>query len=431
MTRWGEVTCLSVSMTFHGEALGLLVLIETERPRQFSPGELELARGLGDHAAIAIHNARLFRRREIENQRLVTLLDLSQGITGVLDASEVVERVTREAGSLFPGIETVATLWLRADDDVFVPFNRAAAGDGEDDLAVARRPDSLVAEAIATLLPVEMADPVRFHRMVVPLILRRRAEGYLEIASERLAPFTDDERHFVQILVNQAAVALENADNYGRLESMYLDTVTALAAAMEAKDHYTAEHADMLAAMALAVGRRLGLDEPALRELQYAAVLHDVGKIGVPGHILNKPDRLTEEEFAQIAQHTIIGERIISRIEYLKPIAGIIRAAHERWDGGGYPDHVAGDDIPLAARVLLVCDAYHAMTSDRPYRRAMPPKRALRELDQNAGSQFDPHVVEVFKHVWPDFDGEGGDTAGTYTLPVWARRERQRLARGS
>jgi HD-GYP domain-containing protein (c-di-GMP phosphodiesterase class II) len=377
---------------------------------------------------MAIHNARLFRRREIQNQRLVTLLDVSQAITGMLDAGEVVDRITEETGNLFPGIETVATLWLRIDDDLFVPFHGTRAADGA--VAVGRRPDPLVAEAIALLIPVQMADPVRFHRMVVPLVLRRRAEGYLEIASERMAPFTDDERQLVQILVNQAAVALENADNYGRLESMYLETVTALAAAMEAKDHYTAEHADMLAAMALAVGRRLGLEEQALRELQYAAVLHDVGKIGVPGHILNKPDRLTEEEFEQIAQHTIIGERIISRIEYLEPIARIIRAAHERWDGHGYPDRIAGEDIPLAARVLLVCDAYHAMTSNRPYRQAMPPEHAVRELKLNAGSQFDPRVVDVFMRVWPDFDGGGGDVPGTYTLPVWRTgRERERVAR--
>ena len=227
--------------------------------------------------------------------------------------------------------------------------------------------------------------------------------GYLDVRCMRRTPLSADEMQVVEILASHAAVALENAGNYHRLENMYLETVQALAAAMEAKDHYTAEHADMLASMAVAVGAKLGLSAEQLRDVQYAAVLHDIGKIGIPGHILNKPDKLTDEEFAVMAQHTIIGERIIANIDYLAPIAGIIRSAHERWDGRGYPDKLAADRIPLASRILLVCDAYHAMTSDRPYRPAMPQAQALEELRRNAGSQFDPHVIEAFLAAWPDF----------------------------
>jgi HD-GYP domain-containing protein (c-di-GMP phosphodiesterase class II) len=225
------------------------------------------------------------------------------------------------------------------------------------------------------------------------------------VRCRRRSHLSDDEIQVIEILVGHAAVALENAQNYSKLESMYLETVRALAAAIEAKDHYTAEHGDMLANMAIAVGRRLGLSEDELRDVRYAAVLHDIGKIGIPGHILNKPDKLTDEEFAVMAEHTIIGERIISHIDYLAPIAGIIRSAHERWDGRGYPDKLAAVDIPTASRILLVCDAFHAMTSDRPYRKAMPEEDALEELRKHAGAQFDPEVVDAFLEVWPDFPG--------------------------
>jgi HD-GYP domain-containing protein (c-di-GMP phosphodiesterase class II) len=183
---------------------------------------------------------------------------------------------------------------------------------------------------------------------------------------------------------------------------------------MEAKDQYTASHADSLAAMAVAVGSRLGLSDGELRMLQYAAVLHDIGKIGIPGNILNKPAPLTRDEFDTMAQHTIIGERIISRIDYLVPIARIIRSAHERWDGMGYPDGLRGDVIPLASRILLVCDAFDAMTTDRPYRAALPVDEALGELSRHAGSQFDPRVVDVFLAGYPFDPREAGRQSGRF-----------------
>jgi HD-GYP domain-containing protein (c-di-GMP phosphodiesterase class II) len=206
-------------------------------------------------------------------------------------------------------------------------------------------------------------------------------------------------RAFNAMTAQIAADMREKSDAYARLDATYLATVTALATAMEAKDHYTAAHAESLAEMALVVGRGMGLRESELRDLHYAAVLHDIGKIGIPGHILNKPGRLSADEFAVMAEHTIIGERIISPIEHLRPVARIVRSAHERWDGHGYPDQLTAREIPVASRILLVCDAYHAMTSDRPYRGALPLAEAVEELRRNAGTQFDPAVVAVFIEV--------------------------------
>ena len=237
--------------------------------------------------------------------------------------------------------------------------------------------------------------------LVVPLARQEGVVGALTVGFCEAREFSPEELPLLTTIGGQIATALQNAEAYEKLDRMYLETVTALAAAMEAKDQYTASHADSLAAMAVAVGSRMGLTDAELRMLQYAAVLHDIGKIGIPGNILNKPEALTREEFETMAQHTIIGERIISRIDYLVPIARIIRSAHERWDGTGYPDGYRGDEIPLASRILLVCDAFDAMTTDRPYRAALPIDSALRELGGHAGTQFDPRVVDVFLAGYP------------------------------
>jgi putative nucleotidyltransferase with HDIG domain len=132
-----------------------------------------------------------------------------------------------------------------------------------------------------------------------------------------------------------------------------------------------------------------------LRTVRYAALLHDIGKIGIPGEILSKPEALSQEEFEQIKKHTVIGARMLERIPFFEEVHPLVRSAHERWDGRGYPDALAASEIPLGARIICACDAFHAMTSDRPYRAAMPPVEAIAELRRHAGRQFDPTVVDA------------------------------------
>jgi HD-GYP domain-containing protein (c-di-GMP phosphodiesterase class II) len=133
--------------------------------------------------------------------------------------------------------------------------------------------------------------------------------------------------------------------------------------------------------------------------LRYAAAFHDIGKLAIPREVLNKPGPLDEDEWAVMAQHTLIGERILRPIEFLAPIRSIVRGAHERWDGTGYPDRLAGEEIPLGARILFACDAYDAMTTDRSYRTALAPGDAQAELRRCAGTQFDPVVVDALLDV--------------------------------
>ena len=180
------------------------------------------------------------------------------------------------------------------------------------------------------------------------------------------------------------------------LEEHSVGTLQALTSAVDAKDSYTARHSLGVTDYAVAAGRRLGLTQQELASLERAALLHDIGKIGIAEAILLKPRQLTREEYLAVQEHSDMGASIIGSIPFLKDLVPIVRHHHERWDGGGYPDGLSGENIPRLARVLSVADAFDAMTSDRPYRRAMKVATARVELERGAGTQFDPAAVEAF-----------------------------------
>ncbi|MDQ3632015.1 MAG: diguanylate cyclase, partial [Actinomycetota bacterium] len=242
--------------------------------------------------------------------------------------------------------------------------------------------------------------------LVASVTVGDRLWGALNLEEARPDAFDDDDARLLQTVADQVGSALRSAELYAQLERAYLGTAEALAAALEAKDAYTAQHATSIAGWAEAVGRRLGLDEAALRTLRYGATFHDLGKIAVPEAILNKPGPLTEEEWEIVKRHTVVGEQILAPVEFLADVLPIVRHEHEHWNGSGYPDGLSGASIPLGARIVLVCDAYHAMTSDRPYRLALDPERAMSELLEHAGSQFDPLVVEALLAVLVAEDAE-------------------------
>jgi HD-GYP domain-containing protein (c-di-GMP phosphodiesterase class II) len=210
---------------------------------------------------------------------------------------------------------------------------------------------------------------------------------------------SEDDLHLLQTIADQLAGTLEQSVLFETLERNWMRTVEALSAALEAKDAYTLDHARSITDLSAEVGSRLGMRGDDLRDLKLAALLHDIGKIGVPGEILNKQGPLNDEEFEVMKQHTIIGEQIIAPIEFLEGVRPMVLHEHERWDGRGYPHGLRGEDIPLGARIIFVCDAWHAMTSDRPYRQALPEDEARRRLRAGAGSQFDPAVVDAFVDV--------------------------------
>jgi putative nucleotidyltransferase with HDIG domain len=174
---------------------------------------------------------------------------------------------------------------------------------------------------------------------------------------------------------------------------VHAHVIEALATALVERDRYTGEHSAVVVELAKTVAGALGLDGVEVERIAYAALLHDIGKVAVPDHVLHKAGPLDPEEWKLMREHPAIGERILRAIPGLGGVARIVRHEHERFDGGGYPDGLTGEQIPIGSRIILACDAYHAMTSDRPYRAAMPHDDAVAELVSCSGTQFDPRVV--------------------------------------
>ena len=201
-------------------------------------------------------------------------------------------------------------------------------------------------------------------------------------------------------ILPQLATAIESTLLVDQVRKTHLDTIAALSRSMEAKDLYTGTHTERVSTVAVELGRRLGYRGSELDSIEIGALLHDIGKIGIPERILHKDGPLDDEEWAIMREHPVISAYILSGIE-LSPIVGqIARNSHERFDGMGYPDRLAGEEIPLPARIVLVADAFDALTSDRPYRRARPAGAALEELRTHAGTQFCPSVIDAMEQLW-------------------------------
>ena len=209
-----------------------------------------------------------------------------------------------------------------------------------------------------------------------------------------------------------------------KLNTLYLSTVETLATAIDAKDEVTHGHIRRVQLAAVALARQIGVkDEPTLQAIEAAALLHDTGKIAIPEHILNKPGKLTPAEYEKMKLHAPIGAEILSAIEFPYPVVPIVRHHHENWDGTGYPDGIAGTDIPIGARILSVVDCFDALTSDRPYRKRMTDDEALRILHERRGTMYDPLVIDVFTAHYRDIMPAGESPAHPVARAIGGARQ--------
>jgi response regulator RpfG family c-di-GMP phosphodiesterase len=233
--------------------------------------------------------------------------------------------------------------------------------------------------------------------MIYPLNFKYQTKGFL-ISGKTCAKnhFFARDKELFSIIGHQLAVILENYGLIEELENAHFESLKALASAIEAKDAYTSGHCDRLVDYSLLVAEKLNLNHDERKQLRYGAALHDIGKIGVKDAILGKPGKLTPSEYEEMKLHPKIGADILNKIKFLRPVAPIIYHHQECFDGSGYPEGLAGEAIPIASRIVAILDTFDAMTTDRPYRKALPVQTAINELIRYSGRQFDPHLVNIF-----------------------------------
>jgi len=241
-------------------------------------------------------------------------------------------------------------------------------------------------------------DP-EFQGVVIcaPLVIRNRSFGVLGLTGKRGGTkFTREDLGYIRTLVQRASLNLENKILYESLYVNILDTFKSLTTSVHLRDNYTERHSNHVTELAVKTAEALKCSKKEVESLRIASILHDIGKIAIPDNILLKPGRLTDGEYDIIKNHPIIGEEILTPVVLIDTERKIIRHHHERWDGRGYPDGLSGNNIPFLSRILSVADSFDAMTSDRPYRKAMGIDDAISELQRNRNTQFDNDVVNAF-----------------------------------
>jgi len=253
--------------------------------------------------------------------------------------------------------------------------------------------------------------------LCVPVVVKQKVSGVLQ-ALNKLGnePFSEEDIGLFQLLANQVAIAIENSTLYEEIHAAFLEVSEALAQSIEKRDPYTGGHTKRVLAFSLAIAKYMNLNADEIENLKVAAILHDIGKIGVEDKILRKKETLTEEEYREMQKHPIVGAEIIGHIKQLKDVIPGMRYHHERADGKGYPEGLKGVTIPLIARIISVADTYDAMTTNRPYHNALDEAKAIAELKRCTGLQFEKDVVEAFIQAYENGEIKTGVDNSSYLI---------------
>jgi diguanylate cyclase (GGDEF)-like protein len=416
MEEWDQRSLLVVPMMARGRTVGTVEITQAGRERAFTEDEVAIAEDCARMTALAVDNALMFERQAGHARRLASLLEAGRALTSSLDLREVLTTLVRTAAVSLGCPEAIIYEYDPAADvltmrsvhqqrptvyqDIDEPFS---LDDYPSDRKILESTDVIVETISDAALPPDVRGSMQHHGektcLTVPLRYGGRPLGMLvlvETEAERV--FSDADLEFARGFGEQAAMAIHNAQLFEDMKGMHLGNLRALSSALNAKDFYTLGHTARVAAYAVLLAEELHWTPRAIQQLEEATYLHDIGKIAVSDRVLLKSGPLTDEEWGLMRQHPVISAEIIEALLDDEYVQGV-RHHHERWDGAGYPDGLAGEQIPPVARLLCLVDSYDAMSSRRIYRPAMTYGECRAELERCAGTQFDPDLLEPFLRV--------------------------------
>lgn len=334
-------------------------------------------------------------------QQVASTLQLNEVLRRIVDAA--IDTLNAEIGSLVL-VENMEEVVVRHRDKrvTFAPeLDRAfkeLASQLSQKAAVKKRAVVGLSKELKNKASPQAAVIVR-DLLAAPVISRKHVTAVVAVYNKLDGKFDQDDWELLETLAANAAVAIENGHLYEQIRRNFLATISALAEAVDAKDPYTRGHSDRVTKYAICLAEEMGLDPNQIEAIQISSILHDIGKIGVSEKILLKPAKLTEKEYALVKEHSTIGAKILEPVKFPWPVIPLVLHHHERYNGRGYPQGLKDKEIPLGARILAVVDAYDAMMTDRPYRRALSRVETVAELVKNSGTQFDPKLVEAFLKI--------------------------------
>lgn len=403
---------LTVPLTVHGVNIGLINL-SSIKPEAFTRDHLRAFTTLANLLATSIENVktRLYLERKIEETSV--LFEISQTLTSTLVLDEVLDAIVNFSMEMMHALRCELRLLDKTGEYLEI---KAARGLSQHFITSTpiKVGEGILGTVISTKKPISVVDARKDPRtkylslvkreklaglLAVPIMQRGNPIGVITVYTSKPRDFTQNEIDLLTTFASQASIAIENAVLYSRMKENYLSMVSALAAAIEAKDAYTHGHSQKVMEYAVKIAQKLKLPDDQIEIIKHAGLLHDIGKIGIRDEILGKNGPLTKNEMSEMQKHPLYGANIVEQVDFLKEISPLTLYHHEWYNGSGYPQGLKGEQIPLGARILAVADTFHAMISDRPYRKALPIPKAIKELKRVAGTQLDPKIVKVFLEV--------------------------------
>lgn len=406
------VSSVSLPLVVRGSVIGIFNISSLTQDA-FTDDNLKIMSTLAYTSSVSLDNTRLYNKMGQKIKELSTLFEVGKTISSTLDLEKVLALIL-EVSARIMDASICSLRLLRQEHDIVLSASSGLNKVYFKEEGFLEKRKSIAQQAIKKRKPIVITNISQDNEYIhpdyakkemvsslacVPLISRGKEIGVLTVYSAQTRRYNADQIDLLSALADQAAIAVTNATLHEEIHQTFLNTVKALAAAVEAKDPYTRGHCDMVEKYAVEIAKELGLQSEHIEKIQIAAILHDIGKIGVKEDVLLKPGKLTDEEFEIIKSHPTISAKILGPANFPDKIMAAVKFHHEQIDGKGYPNNLTNEEIPIEASIVKVADAFCAMNSDRPYRQTLPFDVILNELKKDSGIKFDSNVIDALLKV--------------------------------